>query len=105
MTVRYETLKEGGCLYVQGELDHHAAADAIRSACTLLDTYQPGNLLLDLSGLTFMDSSGLAFLMRLKKRMQYVGGTLRVIHVPNQAYRVLVSAGMHQLIQITQKEN
>lgn len=105
MTVHYETLEECGCLYLNGELDHHAAANAIHCACTLLDTHQPGNLILNLSGLTFMDSSGLAFLMRLKKRMQYIGGNLCVTNVPNQAYRVLVSAGMHRLIQMTQKEN
>ena len=105
MTVEYSALEDGGCLSFSGELDHHAAAAAIRRSNSLLDEYQPGSLMLDMSGLSFMDSSGLALLMGLRRRMGYVGGALRVENVPRQAYRVLVSAGMDKLMKISKKED
>ena len=41
-----------------GELDHHAARMAIEQTEDLLVLYPCGRLVLELSGLTFMDSSG-----------------------------------------------
>ena len=105
MTVEYSATEDGGRLSFAGELDHHAAAAAIRRSNALLDEHQPGSVVLALSGITFMDSSGLALLMGLRKRMGYVGGELCVRNVPRQAYRVLVSAGMDKLMKISKKED
>ena len=103
MTVEYTSLAAGGMLTLAGELDHHAAATAIRRSERLLDEHQPGSLVLDLAALSFMDSSGIALLLKLKKRMQYVGGTLEVQNTPPQAYRVLVGAGIDRLIPISKR--
>ena len=59
--------------------------------------------MLDLNALSFMDSSGIALLLKLKKRMQYVGGTLEVQNTPPQAHRVLVGAGIDRLIPISRR--
>ena len=48
-----------------GELDHHAARMAIEQAEDLLVLYPCEKLVLNLSGLTFMDSSGLAVVLHL----------------------------------------
>ncbi len=103
MTVEYTSLAAGGMLTLAGELDHHAAAAAIRRSERLLDERQPGALVLDLAGLSFMDSSGIALLLKLKKRMQYVGGTLEVQNTLPQAYRVLVGAGIDRMIPISRR--
>lgn len=103
MTVEYTSLADRGMLSFSGELDHHAATTAIRRSERLLDEHQPGSLVLDLAGLSFMDSSGIALLLKLKKRMQYVGGTLEVQNTPPQAYRVLVGAGIDRLIPISKR--
>jgi anti-anti-sigma factor len=103
MTVEYTPLAAGGMLTLAGELDHHAAVAAIRRSEQLLDEYQPGALVLDLKALSFMDSSGIALLLKLKKRMQHISGTFEVQNTPPQAYRVLVGAGIDRLIPISKR--
>ena len=48
-----------------GELDHHAAREAIEQTEDLLVLFPCEKLVLDLSELTFMDSSGLAVVLHL----------------------------------------
>ena len=93
-------------LCFSGELDHHAARDVMHRADGLLDRYLPMECTLDLSGLRFMDSSGIAVILRLRRRMQDVGGHLRVKDPPPQPLRVLDIAGVRRLVPIfvTEKE-
>ena len=55
-------------IYLAGELDHHEARGAIRSIDELLDEYLPRDCVLDMSGLSFMDSSGIALIIRMSRR-------------------------------------
>ena len=73
-------------LEMKGELDHHAAL--------------PKKLVLDLAGVTFMDSSGIALILRAQQRMQLLDGSLLVRNVPQQARRVLDAAGIGRLVTI-----
>ena len=61
-------------IYLAGELDHHEARGAIRSIDELLDEYLPRDCVLDMSGLSFMDSSGIALIIRMSSRMINLGG-------------------------------
>jgi stage II sporulation protein AA (anti-sigma F factor antagonist) len=56
-------------------------------------------LTLDLSGVTFMDSSGIAVLLRALRRVRELSGSVRVIHVPAQPAKVLRAAGVDRLIK------
>lgn len=51
-------------LTLRGELDHHAAKEAMRKLEWELDAALPSKLTLDFSGVSFMDSSGIAVVMR-----------------------------------------
>ena len=57
-------------VYLTGELDHHAARCAIHTIDELLDEYLPRDCALDMSGLSFMDSSGIAVIIRVSRRMK-----------------------------------
>lgn len=67
MTIKPEYRE--GCLRLsfQGELDHHSAEKALREAEGIIDRYLPKNCILDLSGLSFMDSSGIAVILRIHR--------------------------------------
>lgn len=81
-----------------GEVDHHHARSIMAELEQAVDTGLPRRLTLDLSGVTFMDSSGIAVLLRAYKRLRELGGTVRVIQVPPQARKVLRTAGLERLM-------
>ena len=87
-------------LRLSGELDHHAAKGAIREMEEAIDAALPRNLVVDMGGVTFMDSSGIAVLLRTQRKMQHPGGSILVCQVPRQAKRVLDAAGIGRLITI-----
>lgn len=85
-------------LAIRGELDHHGARDAMRQIEYALDAALPLTLILDLSGVSFMDSSGIAVVLRAQHRMVPLGGSLRVVGVPTQAKKVFDAAGVARLV-------
>ena len=87
-------------LEVSGELDHHGARSALRELEMALDAALPRNLVLDLGGVTFMDSSGIALILRAQQHMQLLEGGLLVRNIPPQAKRVLDAAGISRLVTI-----
>ena len=83
---------------VSGELDHHAAKTVMTELELRIDAARPRSLTLDLAGLTFTDSSGIAVVLRAWRHMGQLGGTMKVIHAPAQAQRVFCAAGLQRLI-------
>ena len=69
-------------LELSGEVDHHGAKDAIRQLELAVDAALPRQLVLDMAGVTFMDSSGIALILRAQQRMQLLDGSLLVCNVP-----------------------
>ena len=87
-------------LELSGELDHHGARNALRELELAVDAALPRLLVLDLTGVTFMDSSGIALILRAQQRMQLLDGSVLVRNVPPQARRVLDAAGIGRLVTI-----
>ena len=69
-----------------------------------IDMALPRRLTLDLSGLSFTDSSGIAVLIRVSRRMEQIKGELIVRGVPPQPWKVFQAAGLHKLIRFEQEE-
>ena len=82
------------------ELDHHSAKGLLRRLDQEIEKALPTQLTLDLSGVTFMDSSGIALLIRARQRMQELGGTADVCGAAAQARRVLDAAGLQRYLTI-----
>ena len=87
-------------LELKGEIDHHGARSALREMELAIDAALPRKLVLDLGGVTFMDSSGIALILRAQQRMQLLDGALLVCNVPQQPRRVLDAAGIGRLVTI-----
>lgn len=65
---------------------------------------QPGrkNLVLDLSGVTFMDSSGLGFLLGRYRLLSEQGGKVAVAGARAQVRRVLDLSGLAKIMPVTE---
>lgn len=84
---------------VAGELDHHEAKAVMETLDCRIDQSRPRELTLDLTGLTFTDSSGIAVLLRAHRRMGQVQGVMRVVNTPAQAGKVFRAAGLERIIR------
>ena len=90
-------------VYLAGELDQHEARCAYRSLRELLDEYLPRDVVLDLGELTFMDSSGIALLIRVNRCVKEMGGRFWVDNPGAQPRRVMETAGIGRLVPVASK--
>ena len=100
MPVTFSSQQDTLTAYLAGELDHHSAKGLLRRLDQEIEKALPTQLTLDLSGVTFMDSSGIALLIRARQRMQELGGTADVCGAAAQARRVLDAAGLQRYLTI-----
>ena len=83
-----------------GEIDHHNALKFRTSIDNIIMKKKPLKLILDLSNIEFMDSSGLGFIMGRYNKIQDLGGEL-LIQNPNEAVlKICRLAGLNRLINI-----
>ena len=100
MEINAKSVDRNLLLELNGEIDHHSARNAMREMELAVDAALPKKLVLDMTGVTFMDSSGIALILRAQQRMRLLDGSLLVCHVPEQAKRVLDAAGIGRLVTI-----
>lgn len=82
---------------VWGELDLSTAPELSRSLAPVLDAH-PHELILDLAGLRFIDSSGLTLIVRTSKELKAHEGVLGLAHPTPQVRRVLEIVGLDELL-------
>ena len=87
-------------LYLKGELDHHGARGILKQMETCIDQNLPIVLILDFSGVTFMDSSGIAVVLRGWQRMKEAGGTIILRHVAPQPKKVFDAANISRMVTV-----
>ena len=98
MEIRARDINRELLLEFSGDIDHHGARNALKEVEMAIDAALPRLLILDFSGVTFMDSSGIAVVLRTWRRMSQLGGVMTVRNVPPQAAKVLKAAGIDKLI-------
>ena len=91
-------------VYLHGELDHHEVRQSMASIERLLDEYLPRACVLDLTDLRFMDSSGIALILKLYRRMQERGGSAWVENASQQPLRVIDASGIERLVRVAARE-
>jgi anti-sigma B factor antagonist len=86
-------------LFVMGELDISSAPALEHAVSEALDG-QGGDFRLDLSQLTFMDSTGANALLHVHKRVDGLGRRLVVVSPTHEVRMVLEILGLDQVIDI-----
>lgn len=85
---------------LSGEIDHHSAVGVRSEIDTLVFEVRPKKLILELSDINFMDSSGLGLIMGRYALIKDLGGSL-LLRAPSTAVmKILKLSGMDRIIDI-----
>ncbi|MFJ4868589.1 STAS domain-containing protein [Streptomyces sp. NPDC088757] len=85
-------------LCLTGALDYDTSAILLEQATATMRT--PHHLVLDMSGITFCDSSGLNTLLRLNRHTQAGHTALTLVAVPGQLRRLLRITGTDTVLTL-----
>ena len=86
---------------LRGEIDHHSAV-AVRSAIDdMIRSKRPAELIIDMSAVDFMDSSGLGLIMGRYNTMKEIGGSVTVEDPTAATEKILNLAGLERIVKIT----
>lgn len=85
---------------ISGDIDHHNAKELRSEIDVSIERHQPHSLVLDMSGVQFMDSSGIGLVMGRYKIMQDCGGEVAVKSCIPPIRRVMRIAGLDKLVKI-----
>ena len=83
-------------LFVHGDLDAVSARRLQQSLIDVLRRTSPGDLVVDLSGVTFLDSAGVEALLRCQADAEQLECRLALVNPGAGTYRVLQIAGLLQ---------
>ncbi len=84
-------------VHLSGELDLYTVS-RLEPVLTSLAAAGEDDLVLDLSDVTFCDSSGINLFLRLRRRCASAGTRLRLRAVPEGPARVIRALGVHRVI-------
>ena len=78
MEVKLEMTEDILIANLEGELDHHCAADVRTCIDKAMDSFRARHLILDFKRVTFMDSAGIGVVMGRYNRVHEKGGRVLV---------------------------
>lgn len=87
---RTTTSRDGDVAFLrlEGELDLSSAPEAEATLTRLEEEDPPATLVLDLSGIRFLDSTGLRFILAADSRARRSGRRLQIVPGPEAVHRV-----------------
>ncbi|PKM80119.1 MAG: anti-sigma F factor antagonist [Firmicutes bacterium HGW-Firmicutes-14] len=90
---------------VCGELDMVVADEFRREVDTMMEKNSSDNIVLNLGGVNFIDSSGLGVILGRYKRITMRGGKMAVVGAPGQVKRILELSGILGIAGAYETEN
>lgn len=88
-------------VFLKGELDHHTAAKVKDTIDMLLVKTSFKYFVLDMAGVTFMDSSGIGLIVGRYNRIRSIGGRMRIANPGSSLLKILKMAGIEKLMKIS----
>ena len=87
-------------IFLEGDIDHHSARRIRSRIDTKVFIQRPDELILDLSRVCFMDSSGLGLILGRYAKAVELGIAFKVANPNPEVRRILDLAGTERLIKI-----
>lgn len=103
--VAYDMRRDAMVIHLGGEIDHHSAVCVRTEMDERLLEERPARVLLELSAVDFMDSSGLGLIMGRLALVRQYGGTLAVLDPSPAVMKMLRLAGMERMVSVLQTKD
>ena len=88
---------------IRGDVDHHSALPLRQAIDKSMKAFDCSDLVMDFSGVDFMDSSGIAVVMGTMRCAKEYSAGMRLIGVGQQPGKVLRAAGIERLMPLGQE--
>ena len=98
MSVEFEYGIFGLTAKISGDVDHHAAAEMRIMIDGELERAMPDLLIFDMSGVTFMDSSGVGLVLGRVRTMKQWDGKVKITEPSARAAKILKMSGLEPMI-------
>ena len=100
MSVEISVTGEVVTARLSGELDHHTAREMRSAIDSAIELNMPALLILDFSGISFMDSSGIGIVMGRYRILSKSGAELHITGASESIYKVMRLAGIERLASL-----
>jgi stage II sporulation protein AA (anti-sigma F factor antagonist) len=106
LSLQVDVYSQGDILivHISGELDHHTSELVRNRVDQEINENHCQHLILNLSGLSFMDSSGLGVILGRYKRITQNGGKMVISNVSPQILRLFEMAGLLKIVKFCDDE-
>ena len=84
-------------IFLPKEVDHHNAEEIRQSADSVIEKNHIKYVIFDFKDTEFMDSSGIGLVLGRYRQMKLLGGSVRVINIPENMYRLFALSGLEGL--------
>ena len=102
--IELKTFRDVLLVRLSGELDHHTADEVRQEIDQQLEKHRNPHIILNLAGLTFMDSSGLGVILGRYKRINEHGGTLAVCSLHPSVRKLFELSGLFKIVSEYNRE-
>lgn len=103
MAVKISSTPVRVTISISGEIDHHNAAALRYEADEAIQTFLAPNVRLDFGEVTFMDSSGIGFVLGRYRITESYGGNVEVVNLSQRLYSIMKLAGLEKLVKLKLK--
>lgn len=100
MAKMFRNMKNSLLVSLSGELDQYAAADLKGKIDVEIQSSPKKNLIIDLSGVTLMDSSGIGLIVGRYKIMYSLGGKLLICGANPYVDKMIALSGIKKIIPV-----
>ena len=100
MKLEFSVGKNALIMKISGEIDHRYAIQIRNEADKKIVTYPDKKFVIDLSDVTFMDSSAIGAIIGRYKLVKSFGGTIAITGVNSTVGKILEMSGIRKIIPI-----
>ena len=100
MEIKFDKYEHTLVVSLKGDIDHHTA-EIIKTAILKKTMSCPcRNIVFDLSGVSFMDSSGIGMIIGRYKEAEMLGGQVYAMGISPKLKSIFEISGLHKIIKV-----